>query len=718
MQQIARSTPLMGGRTSAIDFAAIGNHTHHYGPHSQQRTTMSISGIANAGAGPDGSSNTDAPDDTNGNDSGSAEADEDSATVGDPDVLAPSDITFDSDKGQTGLHQINNHETETPNKEYTESHEATTVAHNAEGLASSREDVFVSDQDDYNGVDLISESGDEEPTVEQLEEKAIIEYGEDHAHSALPLSPPNSPSDIFSISSARLGQVDFNLDPFLTDDIFFQEQINLLDPDQGANHNGYFGSTDDFTFTTPSTETRHRRVHFAEPLMIPSEASKAFLTDLNNISTSSARLIGNSSNQKDGISPEGDQDFCEGQPVTSGEDMRFETRTGAGWTPDTFESMDDGNDYENDDGAEGSVGSSSGYETDYGETTDEEDVPASATARPSAVLRDSSASELNNRLVGPPPLQGASSRLPPSRRWGPKLGSWVADPTKPIAVVGSSGTDLIILPARRPTSREGKVFSTIASSGQSSVQASPRAPTAKMVPPSYPTVTDDSEMDRSEMSSQGTATPMISASPNVMISGLGLGSGNLLSGHAMGPPEAFFPFQSIGVDGSMVLDDDVDDYEDDEDDEAEGLLNIEDFIDFGEDSEESDHEAESISENRQSPAMTSPTQVSAEPASLASSPTQSSTKGFLDHLDKGVVTAFRRNQYGYNTNPFGQSTKSPFRIPNALKANAFVSTTTPLGLPKKRKLSGGFGIQTKHNHAFTKRRTLSRRRPSQSIANI
>ena len=316
---------------------------------------------------------------------------------------------------------------------------------------------------------------------------------------------------------------------------------------------------------------------------------------------------------------------------------------------------------------------------------------------------------LANRLVGQPLPREPAANLRPAHQRGPTLGSFVTDPTKPIAVIASDGKQLIIYPAQRPSGRGGKFFSATGSSAQSSIQGSPQNAVAKMAVPSHPTVTDDSELERSEMSSQDLATPMLSASPNLMMSGLGLGSGNMLSGHAMGPPEAFFPFQSIGADGTMVLDGlDVDyDDDDDEDDEDDGedLLNIEDFIDFGEDSEDSDPDVESIVEGRQSPATSSPTQSGAKLDSVASSPTQSS---FLDHLDRGVVTAFRRNQYDYESNAHRQLSKSPFRIASAIKGNAFMVSNTPLASSRKRKLSGQHAGSPGYNHALTKRRMPNR----------
>lgn len=341
---------------------------------------------------------------------------------------------------------------------------------------------------------------------------------------------------------------------------------------------------------------------------------------------------------------------------------------------------------------------------DQGETTDEEDVPASATTRPSALLRHST-SEFNNRLASQPLPKAPTSKLPPGHRWGPTLGSWVADPTKPIALVASSGKQLIVYPAQRPASRGGKVFPTIASSGHSSTQASPRTPVPQLAAPFHPSAPDESEMEHAEMSSQETATPMLGASPNLMMAGLGLVSGNLLSGHALGPPEAFFPFHSIGADGKMVLDG-LDANDDDyDDDDGEDLLNIEDFIDFGEDSEDSDHEDGNITESLQSPMFAQSDQTDADVTPTASPSGRSSVHSLLDHLDRGKVTAFRRGQRDHDADVYRHSSSSSFQFPNAIKANAFVAASS-LSPPKKRKLSDDYAPSITTSPGFTKRRMV------------
>ncbi|KAI4253749.1 MAG: hypothetical protein LQ352_003496 [Teloschistes flavicans] len=282
------------------------------------------------------------------------------------------------------------------------------------------------------------------------------------------------------------------------------------------------------------------------------------------------------------------------------------------------------------------------------------------------------------------------------------MGSWVTDPTKPIAVVASSGKQLIVYPAQRPKSRGGKIFPTIASSGRSSALASPRPTPAKLAVPSHHTATEESEVERSEKSSQETATPMLSASPNLMMPGLGLGRANLVSGHALGPPEAFFPLGSTGTDGEMIGDElDMDD--DDEEDAGESLLKIEDFINFNEDSEDSEHDLENPAQD------TLPDRVQSKPTLTSSSPSPTtSTNSLLDHLDRGVVTAFRRNQYGRGANGFLPSSASSFHAAAAMKGNPFVPSNAASMSNKKRKLGGSNAPPALPRNALAKRRVLDR----------
>ena len=204
---------------------------------------------------------------------------------------------------------------------------------------------------------------------------------------------------------------------------------------------------------------------------------------------------------------------------------------------------------------------------------------------------------------------------------------------------------------------------------------------------------------------QEAKSAMVGTGTNLMIPGLlhtAPGIEHVNSGDVLGPPEAFFPFRSIGPDGLVVTTDA--DFDMDDNDDSEGLLKFEDFIDFGDDS--SDDDAGTIGTNPLSPSSTEAKASAAPIAKAASNPTQA----LLDHFDRtDVITAFRRNQNRHNAemrrtniNPaphalkgprlgaFSISPKSPIKSTiqqRKEKMNAFKAhSTTYLGVPAKKRV--------------------------------
>lgn len=275
---------------------------------------------------------------------------------------------------------------------------------------------------------------------------------------------------------------------------------------------------------------------------------------------------------------------------------------------------------------------------DYGETTDEDDVPASATARPQALMRRPSASMLDDASAKPTPAQ-----TPQTHRWGPRMGSWCIDPTKPLAIVDTCGKKILVCPARRPK-KPDRVFEHILGSGNTSANTSPRARLSNLA-----TVPYTSDFDRSEASSQGLVSPLF--------------------GH---PPVPSFGIANNGIfpddtDETGFLEDDAllyDDDEDNDDDDPEAGINIEDLIDFGDDD---DSELDL-------------TMGDSRPSSSSSAKTcftgvgQSSSHSLLEHLDGTIVTAFRQTQLPA---PVSLSPLSP------LKKRTL---SPPIGGPSKRRL--------------------------------
>ena len=240
---------------------------------------------------------------------------------------------------------------------------------------------------------------------------------------------------------------------------------------------------------------------------------------------------------------------------------------------------------------------------DYGETTDEDDVPASATARPQALVRRPSPCSTKTLSSGTPtPVHKASNQ-----RRGPRMGSWCVDPTKPVAIVDSCGKRLLICPARRPT-KPDRVFEHFTGSGTTTANTSPRPSTSQLA-----VLSNDSDNDHSDISSQGVVSPMFGP-PNPLDSVLL--ENNFLATSAVYPEY---------MNANMALYENVE-YDDDDDDYENGIT-LDDLIKF--DGEEEVEDSRPLS--------------SASDSNNLATASQNSCN-LLDHLDGGVVTAFRQNQ--------------------------------------------------------------------------
>ena len=223
-----------------------------------------------------------------------------------------------------------------------------------------------------------------------------------------------------------------------------------------------------------------------------------------------------------------------------------------------------------------------------GDTTDEDLPPPQSIARTRSVLRRLSMSSIDTEDGYHP--NTPRRPLPGSKlcRLGPSMGSWVADPSKPIAVVDSSGKRLVIFPAQKPTQRCSDLISTIHSSDTSTVGGSPRrTPT-----PSFSPI----EREAGDVSGQELLSPTLSSGANVMV-------GTFLSsvarnefrvpGRFFYPSEDSSPFLHSGnrrrcassIHQAVFEEDEAGD---DDDDDDELMLNVHDFIDFGDGSSSSD----------------------------------------------------------------------------------------------------------------------------------
>ncbi|KAL0265171.1 hypothetical protein SLS55_001134 [Diplodia seriata] len=254
---------------------------------------------------------------------------------------------------------------------------------------------------------------------------------------------------------------------------------------------------------------------------------------------------------------------------------------------------------------------SSGYETDEGDTTDEDLPPPPTINKPSRVHRDS----LSSAGSATPKPFPRTKRQPPaksSKQKGPIKGFFTLDPRRAIAILDSSGKRMVLRPARVSNNQ----FWT-ASTASSTANNSPRSELQNL------------NGDDSDFSDGNTNFA------DIMLSGIYGAAGGLE--YPVGPPEAFYPFVGIDADGTM-------DFDDEDDDEIEEMLDVNDFIDFGNqsDSDEAD-------ETDVPTAANSPTKVHAghTPARNGLSAAQEMSQRMLQHFDRTNINSFRRNQNRY-----------------------------------------------------------------------
>ena len=245
-----------------------------------------------------------------------AEPDDESDEDGEGDAFAPSGRSIQEHGDQAGRINENasNHNLAF---EGNRRHELSTFKGKGK-MTEASDTLRDSDDDVYNRVDLISDSEGDEPNVEQLEEKNIIESEE---------------ADDFNIAPAYRersdGWEDFELEDglFLEDVPYFDEQYSRTDPYIPESEMELFQSASIFDGfpSPPPPSPSPRRVRFKEPV---------------------AQL----SNDSDMDSDNGDMNILFRSVATPNPPSRGDLDLGGPYL-----------DYENDDGS--SVGSSSGYES-------------------------------------------------------------------------------------------------------------------------------------------------------------------------------------------------------------------------------------------------------------------------------------------------------------------------------------------------------------------
>lgn len=245
----------------------------------------------------------------------------------------------------------------------------------------------------------------------------------------------------------------------------------------------------------------------------------------------------------------------------------------------------------------------------------------------------------------------------------PKLGTWVADGTRPFAVLDNRGKGLVVF-----RSRVNRRYTFDGSTSQLENNV------------------EESETDALDLS------PMINNSANLMMSAMCTPDGNHLGSQVYGPPEAFYPFVSIAADGTVIRDSPLSSYDDDDDDD-EQHLNIADLIDFGENS--SDISGVEEEEGERSSSTINHPSTPAAPSSTSARPTnEDQLHPLLEHFDRGVVGAFRRHQThhklisGQHATPESLAFANPYNhgTLRGIKGGRLAAANTPITPPRRSKV--------------------------------
>ncbi|CAG8354190.1 unnamed protein product [Penicillium salamii] len=505
--------------------------------------------------------------------------------------------------------------------------------------------------DDYAGVDYITDAEDEEQEMEKMEEMMIMESEK---------NPRPLPSSEFNDDMWTANAFDDNM--FLPAASFFDEEHLYSAMDT-------FGEPEvpSEAVETPAT----RRVHFEDRSDSSSDSDSHTDDD-----------IPGDFLQQDSLDPqlrrmiENDNENYQRNNRRQSEEMFGDVDYGHG---NIYHVESEGS----------SEGSLSGYESDDGDTTDEDLPPPATITHPRSLLRRDSSDSLA------PTGDDKSETIP--RRRGPIMGTFTTDPHKPVALVDCTGKHLVIIPAYASSRHDW--LDSAANSMPGTANTSPRQTTLHLV--------DESDTDALASPNQTDFSPMLASSANLMMTALG----NDLTpgGQVMGPPEAFYPSQDFTIDSS---------FEEDDDEDPESALNVDDFIDFGNGSSDEDEDSNS-NHHFQESAQASPTTAPSAKSMGTPTPTRKSEsqpanneERFLNHLDKGIVTAFRRNHNRYQAllrlpqHREFMPANSPARPASVFRHAKTNDQRTPTRKRKSNTIAGGEAVRRKLMDAQQRRSQL------------
>ncbi|CAO2647987.1 Nn.00g089090.m01.CDS01 [Neocucurbitaria sp. VM-36] len=483
------------------------------------------------------------------------------------------------------------------------------------------ENAIESDDEDYSGVNLVPDDDDDDM---DLQEESYILQEEQQATTLLNefrdarrLSLDSCASDnIFGVT-APLNEAFISSLPDFGFAQFFEPEALPESPDPAVKRKYSDSST--------------KRVRFDDEVQV-SDSSSSESSELDSSVFPDLFL------EQDKLPPVLHQ-LLEMENDDDNEDMDSPVSDASFWDYGQDESRITQADHSDDTDGDSSAGSS-GYDSDMGDTTDEEDfgpeVPPRTPVQKQSVLRRPNSAP-GSRAATPNPFQRSSR--PTGRQIPPTRGVFIHDDSTKAIAVTNRATKTVTFYRPRATLIPWIPLNGYHSSTSSTANNSPRTSIAQLNG-------SDSEVSN-EVFNNALGT-------DIMLTGIfGSAPGNdyFFGNDSVGPPEAFFPFVSIGSNGNMNImdEDEYDDSEDYEDD-----LNITDFMDFGSEGDDTDLEQEE--EETDVPAtpattkMAPPSSTPAQPTPMTETPSnrkRTTSDVMLEHFDRGVVTAFRNNQNRY-----------------------------------------------------------------------
>lgn len=274
----AKAAPHVAAKLSASDLGHTHSHMerrdkngkHTHAPYPNNTVQVGTKDGANTDGSDQsatGAGDVDAEDESE----NSADADEESGDTEDPDEIAPSGGAMEDDGHQAGPAM------------------STTIANTYPN--SSKDNIHESSDDEgYNGIDLISDSEKDGSDMDHLEERAIVDSEDDDeprrtSHVVANNEPPVAETRLHD-SDATWEGLDFGQGTFLETSDFFDEQFgqtNLFgflndDCDDFSGFPSDFANPKDDHSRSPSLPSQ-RRVRFAEPLHSEIEGLNTYFDD-------------------------------------------------------------------------------------------------------------------------------------------------------------------------------------------------------------------------------------------------------------------------------------------------------------------------------------------------------------------------------------------------------------------------------------------------------